>query len=160
MEAVAGGGIAGVAVDVPDLRPGEQLARVRPGLALVVGDERALVVVHRAREAVQPPVHGPQVRVGDAAALGMRAPVEDPLRAPHGRIVRFADAPTGQVVGLVLCVDGEPAAVGAAPQGGHVVVVGLEPLMEDHDLRRAGRQVDDRELDVARAGLAAGAFGG
>src|SRR5690606_15688395 len=119
------GGVAGVAVDVADLGPGEELARVAPRLALVVRDEGALVVVDRSREAVQAAVHGVEVGVGDAPAAGQGAPVEGALGAPSGGVAGFADAPTRQIVGLVLGVHGQPAAVRAPPQGRDVVVVGF-----------------------------------
>src|SRR5699024_3573716 len=120
------GGVAGVAVDVADLLAGEEPAAELPAAAVVVGDEIAGDVVDRADEAVQHPVQGVEVLVGDAAASAVRLrllrggeqlrPVEGLLGAPAGGVGALADPPAGEVVALVAAVDGEPAAVGPAPE--------------------------------------------
>ncbi len=153
VEAVLPLGVAGVGVDVADLLALEELAGEGPGVAVVVGDQRAGVVVDRADEAVEPSIELVEVGVGDVAALGELGPVEHLLLAPAGGVVRLADPPVGVVVGLVAGVDGEPAPVGAQPEGRHVVVVGLEALVQRHDLHVPGLEVHDGEVEVAAATL-------
>jgi hypothetical protein len=148
------GGVAGVPVHVAHLGAGEEFAGVPPGVAVVAGHEGALVVVDGAGEAVQAAVEFVEVRIGHAGPAGVGAPVEGLLGSPVVWVVGFADAPTGEVVGLVAGVHREPAAVGTVPEGGHVVVVGFESLVEDDDVGGAGGEVDDRDLDVAAAALA------
>src|SRR5699024_2177272 len=142
------GGVAGVAVDVADLLAGEQATAELPGPAVVVGDEVAGVVVDRADEAVQHAVQGVDVLVGHAAAAAERLrllrvreqlrPVEGLFGAPHGGLAALAEPPAGEVVALVAAVHGDPAPVGPAPQGGVVVVAGLETGVEHDGAGAAG----------------------
>ena len=171
---VGAGGVTGVAVDVADLLPGQQAAAELPGLAVVVGDEIAGVIVYGAHEAVQHAVQTVHVLVGDAApaaegphllrGLEQSGPVQRSLLAPDSRVGGLADPPAGEVVALVTAVDGDPAPVGPAPQRRVVVVIGFEALME-HDGAGGARftepvEVHHVQVHVPSAPLAVGPAGG
>ncbi len=145
------GRVFDVAVDVADLGDGEELAAVRPGIPLVGGDHDAGIVVDGSREIVHAPLRRQvmQIGIGRADTAADLQPVEQLLAAPARSVARQrGNPPTRERVGTMLRIGGEISSIWTDQERRGVVIIGLEPLMQDDAIACACAKMIVRELHV------------